>query len=634
MPLSHLSAAQRAAVIHVSSPTIVTAGAGSGKTRTLTSKIAHLVNGLGMDPARILAITFTNKAASEMKARLKETTGMGPHSFPWVRTFHSACFKILKEHCELLGFRKPLFIHDESQQKSHLKKILAELDLDRKYLFAASSMISNAKNSGNPLHFVKHSGRVPRKLEIYNLYNEALARSNSVDFDDILLFTRDLLVMNAEIRSGYQELFEYILIDEFQDSNGIQNEVVDLLLRNGNLTVVGDDYQSIYKFRGADPAHFIRFPEKYAGARIVRLEENYRSTAQIVAASDALIAHNRFRIEKRCFSSRQGAPVQVEVFPDEGDEARWVAGKCWEFANYRKIPLESIAILYRTRYTSLPFERALRSARAPYTMVGAQGFFQRREIQDINAYLVSAVNPSDDLSFERIINVPRRGVGPGAMKKILAARPRDASLQEGCRFAISKGLIPRKTAVALEQLLDFIESLRSEHPAAAMERVVREMCYESHLESIAENPEDLETRRENIREMISDAASNCSIADYLEDAALLREDQDASEEGRGIRLSTIHAAKGLEFKAVFVVSVEEGILPHRRSMPGHDGADADDEGIEEERRLMYVAMTRASDHLHISWCRTRRGEVTRRSRFLNEIPESLVDGLPNWGVTG
>ncbi len=634
MSIINLSASQREAATHVSSPAIVTAGAGSGKTRTLTAKIAYLVNELGMDPAKILAITFTNKAASEMKARLKEATGMGPRSFPWVRTFHSACFKILKEHCELLGYRKPLLIHDESQQKAHLKKILAELDLDRKYLYASSSMISNAKNSGNPIHFVKTSGRVPRKLEVYNLYNEALARSNSVDFDDILLFTRDLLVKQPEIRSGCQEAFDYILIDEFQDSNGIQNEVVDLLLRNGNLTVVGDDYQSIYKFRGADPSHFIQFPEKYAGARIFRLEENYRSTAQIVAASNALIAHNQYRIEKHCYSSRHGEPVQVEVFPDEADEARWVAGKCWEYANYGKIPLESIAILYRTKYTSLPFERALRSARVPYTMVGAQGFFQRREIQDISAYLVCAVNPEDDLSFERIINVPRRGVGPGALKKILAARPRDVSLQEGCRHAISKGLIPKKTAAELGRLLSFLGSLRSEPPAVAMERVIRETGYESHLESTAEGPDDFETRRENLREMIADAASKGSIAEYLEDAALLREDQDTSDDKHGIRLSTIHAAKGLEFKAVFVVSVEEGILPHQRSMPDQESEDAAEEGIEEERRLMYVAMTRASDHLHISWCRMRRREVTRRSRFLSEIPESLVVGLSNWGGSG
>jgi DNA helicase II / ATP-dependent DNA helicase PcrA len=632
MSLEHLSAAQREAAMHVSSPAIVTAGAGSGKTRTLTSKIAYLVNELAFDPARILAITFTNKAAAEMKNRLRAATGMRPESFPWVRTFHSACFRILKEHCDLLGYRKPLLIHDESQQKTHLKKVLADLDVDRKYLFAASSMISHAKNSGTPLQHVKAQGRIPRKLEIYDQYNEALGRNNSVDFDDILLFTRDLLIRYPELRSRYQELFDYILIDEFQDSNGIQNEVVDLLLRNGNLTVVGDDYQSIYKFRGADPMHFIQFPDKYAGTRIFRLEENYRSTAQIVAASDALISHNAFRLEKHCFSTRQGVPVQVEVFPDEGDEARWVANKCWEFANYKKIPPESIAVLYRTKFTSLPFERSFRSARVPYTMVGAQGFFQRREIQDINAYLVCAVNPADDVSFERIINVPKRGIGPGALQKILAAKPKDESLQEGCRHALQRSFLPKKTAMALEDLLLFIRSLRLERPAVAMERVVQETGYHAYLESIAENSDDLETRRENIREMISDSTSKGSIADYLEDAALLREDQDSSENKAGIRLSTIHAAKGLEFKAVFVVSLEDGILPHQRSMPDQGGDGADDAGIEEERRLMYVAMTRASDHLHLSWCRTRRGQATSRSRFLSEIPDDLVEGLADWAT--
>lgn len=634
MSLEHLSAAQKAAATHVSSPAIVTAGAGSGKTRTLTSKIAYLVNELAFDPARILAITFTNKAAAEMKNRLRAATGMSPESFPWVRTFHSACFRILKEHCDLLGYRKPILIHDESQQKTHLKKVLADLDMDRKYLHAASSMISNAKNSGNPHQYVRVQGRVPRKQEIFDRYNEALARSNSVDFDDILLLTRDLLAGHPEILAIYRSTFDYILIDEFQDSNGIQNEVVDLLLRNGNLTVVGDDYQSIYQFRGADPTHFIHFPEKFPETRIFRLEENYRSTSQIVAASDALIAHNRLRLDKHCFSSRMGDPVQVEVFPDEGDEARWVASKCWEYASYRKVPPENIAILYRTKYTSLPFERALRSARVPYTMVGAQGFFQRREIQDINAYLVCAVNPSDDVSFERIINVPRRGIGPGAIKKILAAKPREVSLQEGCRTALGRSFLPRKAATALEDLLIFIQSLRTERPAVAMERVLGETGYQTYLESIAENPDDLETRLENIREMIADASSKGSIADYLEDAALLREDQDSADNKQGIRLSTIHAAKGLEFKVVFVVSVEEGILPHQRSMSDVDQDGSLDAGIEEERRLMYVAMTRASDHLYLSWCRSRRGQASARSRFLNEIPEDLVEGLGDWRSEG
>lgn len=617
-----LSAAQREAVIHTAAPTIIAAGAGSGKTRTLTAKIAYLVRDLGHDPARILAITFTNKAAAEMKSRLSTATGMPMERFPWVRTFHSACFRILKEHCELLGYRKPLLIHDDTQQKGHLKRVLAELDLDRKYLRGAAAMISHAKNSGAPMAALKATMNLPRKTEIYTLYNEMLERSNSVDFDDILLLTRDLFLKFPEIRGRYQETFTHILVDEFQDSNHIQNEVIDLLLINGNLTVVGDDYQSIYKFRGADPAHFINFPEKYGDARVVRLEENYRSTTEIVAASDALIAHNTSRIDKTCFSRRPGTPILLDAFADDADEARWVADKCWHYLAYQKIPAEQIAILYRTKFTSLPFERALRSGRIPYAMMGAQGFFQRREVQDINAYLISAVNSSDDLTFERILNVPKRGLGAVALKNILAARPEGASLQESCRHAVTRGILPKKTSAKLRELLDLLQSLAALPPAEAMRRVIDAVDYEACLRGFAEDREDFDSRLENIQQLIADASRKSAIVDYLEDAQLIREDQDDADQKAGVRLSTIHAAKGLEFKVVFVVALEERVLPHHRSLG--DGDEPSQEGIEEERRLMYVAMTRASDHLHLSWSRSRKREVMTPSRFIQEVPRKYL----------
>jgi DNA helicase II / ATP-dependent DNA helicase PcrA len=619
-----LSQAQQEAVRYVASPTIVTAGAGSGKTRTLTHKIAHLVNELQFLPEKILAITFTNKAAAEMKGRLEEITARPVEDFPWVRTFHSACFKILKDHCELLGYRKPVSIHDDSQQRTHLKKVLAELNLDKKHLYPALSMISHAKNSGNPRHHVKLYGKVSRKMEVFSLYNEMLERSNAVDFDDILLLTRDLLSKFPEIRGRYQNAFDYILVDEFQDTNNIQNEIIDLLLRDGNLTVVGDDYQSIYRFRGAEPQHFINFPQKYHRARVFKLEENYRSTAQIVAASDALIANNTQRMDKTCFSSRQGEPIEVLDFPHEEAEAEWVAEKCLEYAGYGGISPHEIAILFRTRFTSLPFERALRFARIPYSMSGAQGFFQRREIQDIHAYLLSAVNPRDEIAFERIVNVPKRGVGPGAMKKILLCQEKGMSLQEACSRCLQRRTLPAKTASALASLLHFLPSLESEKPDVAIERVVREMRYEEHLEATAENVEDLESRLENIRQMIFDASRKNSLVEYLEDAALLREDQDVSDKKAGIRLSTIHAAKGLEFKVVFVVALEEGILPHSRSIRQNAETDDYDEGIEEERRLMYVAMTRASDNLCLTMSQNRRGETMHPSRFLGEIPKKCL----------
>jgi len=630
MGKQQLSAAQQAAVTYVSTPAIVTAGAGSGKTRTLTSKIAFLVNDCHFDPGKILAITFTNKAAEEMKQRLVKITGKPVEHFPWVRTFHSACFRILKLHCDLLGYRKPLTIHADYQQKAHLKKALAELDLDKKYLYAAAAMISKAKNSGQPLGYVQAMGKVPRRKELYIRYNELLEQSNSVDFDDILLLTRDLLEKFADIREQYRQTFDYILVDEFQDSNTIQNEIIGLLMKNGNLTVVGDDYQSIYKFRGADPSHFINFATVHHDARIFKLEKNYRSTSQIVAAADAVIANNKQRIDKQCFSEREGERVQFRKFPDETAEAAWVADKCWDYLYQQRVPPEEIAILYRTKFTSLAFEKALRFGRVPYTMVGAQGFFQRREVQDINAYLICAVNPSDDVSFERIINTPKRGIGPGASSKILAARLPGMSLQDACRLAVERGLLPKKAAKALQTLLDFLPTLAETPPDDAIRRIMSEMGYEPYLLSFAEDGDDFISRKENIEQMIYSASQKPTIADYLEDAALVREDQD-NEEGRlGIRLSTIHAAKGLEFKVVFVVTLEEGILPHQRSVELDGGGDAtaagqeNQEGVEEERRLMYVAMTRASDYLHLTCAASRRGEPTRPSRFLREIPKELL----------
>ncbi len=621
MSTQQLSPVQQEAVHYVSSPVIIAAGAGSGKTRTLTQKIAHLVNELGYHPAKILAITFTNKAAAEMKTRLRAATGKTVEEFPWVRTFHSACFKILKDHCELLGYKWPISIHDDSQQKAHLKKVLAALDLDSKFLPAALSMISHAKNSGDPNNFIRIHGKLPAKNDIFRLYNERLEQNNAVDFDDILLLTRDLLKKFPDVRARYQKSFDYILVDEFQDSNDIQNQIIDLLLTNGNITVVGDDYQSIYKFRGADPAHFISFPEKYPDARIFRLEENYRSTEQIVAASDALIAFNSQRVEKTCFSKRPGEAIYVRNFWNESEEADWIALKCKEYVIRRKIPQEKIAILFRTKFTSLALERAMRAHKLPYVMVGAQGFFQRKEVQDINAYLTSAANPRDDLSFERIINIPKRGVGAAAMKKILSCKSAGESLRDACQKAIQGNLLQKKVQNGLQKLSIFLDSLKDERPADAILRVLEEAGYEDYLKEIEDKEGSDGSRMDNIKELVYDASGKDTIADYIEDAQLIRDDQGSADKGKGVKLSTIHAAKGLEFTVVFVIALEEGVLPHYRSLSSeHDNDDA----LQEERRLMYVAMTRATDCLHLSWSENRRGEPSRMSRFLKEIPEAYL----------
>ncbi len=622
-----LTPAQQEAVESLGRPVLVAAGAGSGKTRTLTAKIAYLVNVLGYDPTRILAITFTNKAADEMKRRLEAMTGRPAHAFPWVRTFHSACFQILKEHCEILGYTRPLSIHSEYQQRMDMKKALAELDIDHAYLNAYRAAVSRAKNSDDPWSYLATGSRLYRVREVYELYNRILVQHNAVDFDDILALTRELLTKNESVRRRCQDLFDYVLVDEFQDSNAVQCRIMDLLLRDGNLTVVGDDYQSIYQFRGADPSFFIHFPRNYPQAKIVRLEENFRSTRPIVEAAEALIAKNVSRIEKKCFSRRDGKPVEVRRFLSDDDEAQWVAWHCRELHLSQGIPFRDMAVLYRTKFCSMVLERAMRHKGVPYTMMGGRGFFERREVQDIHAYLMSALNPKDDVAFERILNVPRRGLGTATLKKILATGGSATPLQEKCRRALDRGLLSKKVATAVEELLKLLEHLRGLKPHEAIETVVKTCRYEDYLRDISEGDEDFVSRVENIEQMIYAARQASDMESYLEACALIREDQDDAEAGTGVRLATFHAAKGLEFQVVFVIGVEEGLLPHWRSVQLDGGVPVTEEnlqGLEEERRLFYVAMTRAAGELYVSHAMVRKGDVVRPSRFLSELPEECV----------
>lgn len=624
-----LTPPQKEAVESIGRPVLVAAGAGSGKTRTLTAKIAYLVNVLGYDPVRILAITFTNKAAEEMKRRLESMTGRPPQAFPWVRTFHSACFQLLKEHCELLGYSRPLSIHSDYQQRVDMKKALAELDIDAAYLNAYRAAVSRAKNSDDPRGYLAASSRLPRVHEVFDLYNHILAQHNAVDFDDILSLTRELLTKDETVRRRCQELFDYVLVDEFQDSNAVQCRIMDLLLRDGNLTVVGDDYQSIYQFRGADPSFFIHFPKNYPHAKVVRLEENFRSTRPIVAAAEALIAKNVSRIDKKCFSRREGKPVEVRRFLSDDHEAQWVAEKCRAIHVAHGTPFREMAVLYRTKFCSMVLERAMRQKGVPYTMMGGRGFFERREVQDIHAYLMSALNPRDDVAFERILNVPRRGLGSATLKKILATGGSGTPLQEKCRRALERGLLGKKVAVALEELLALLGRLRHLKPHEAIRAVVEGCRYEEYLRAVSEGEEDFISRMENIEQMIHAAREATDVETYLEACALIREDQDDAEAGHGVRLATFHAAKGLEFRIVFVVGVEEGLLPHWRSVQGQALAGADPveesvQGVEEERRLFYVAMTRAAEELYVSHAMARKGDLVKPSRFLAELPEECV----------
>ena len=614
-----LSPQQKAAVEHSGSPALVVAGAGSGKTRTLTAKFAHLVN-TGMPPERILAITFTNKAADEMKGRLVRMTGMGLQRFPWVRTYHSACFQILKKHGHLLGYQSPLQVYTTYHQQKTVKEILLALNFDKKNAMAVLGQISNAKNSGHPgAYFDRHprQGHI-RLVDVYERYEGKLKAANAVDFDNILLLTRNLLRDHEEIRQHYQNLFEYILCDEYQDTNDLNEEITALLMKNGNLFAVGDDWQSIYSFRMSNVGHFLSFKRKYEGAQIFRLEQNYRSADEIVQLGNCVIGFNESRMDKACFSDKAGGQVEIHEFFNDQEEARWVADKVDELKRM-DIPYEKMAVLYRTKFCSLPFEQAFRRAQIPYHMMGGKGFFERMEILDLNCYLTAAVFDKDDTSFERILNTPKRGIGPGTVKKIAQMRSGAMSLKEAARQAAAERVLTPKLYNALKDLLALLDEIRDLRPDEAIRRTIERTGYLDHLENYTRaNRMDLTAREENIEQLIHAASQKETIADYLEEAALVREDKNDEEASGGVNLSTVHAAKGLEFHTVFVVGCEEQLFPHWRSMDRL-------EDLEEERRLMYVAVTRAERCLFLTCASLRKGQFNPRSRFLDEIDSVLAD---------
>lgn len=611
-----LSDQQKAAVEHIG-PALVVAGAGSGKTRTLTAKVAHLI-GLGYQPERILAITFTNKAADEMKRRLTAVTGLPIDRFPWVRTYHSACFRILREHCRLLGYEPPLQIYSDYQQQKLIRDLMIRFDMDRKNYYPLRTALSNAKNSGDPDAYMdKHPRIGPFRLrDIYTAYETELMAKNAVDFDNILLKTRDLLRDHEAVRKDYRAYFSYILVDEYQDTNNLQAELTRLLLGNGNLFCVGDDWQAIYGFRGSNVDHFLGFRRTYRDAHIFRLEQNYRSADEIVRTANRLIRYNPDRMDKSCFSAQKGGCVEIREFFSDEEEAGWVAGKI-EALHRSGIAYEQMGILYRTKFCSLPFEQALRFGGIPYRLLGDRGFFERREILDINCYLTAAVFRKDDAAFERIVNTPRRGIGPKMIEKINACRPPGSGLFGAAERAVSEKLLSPKIHRELTGLLQLLRDIESMRPEAAIREIIARTGYEAYLGGISRNEDEHTARMENIEQLIYAASGFETLLDYLEEAALVREDrEDAEASEKGVNLATIHASKGLEFHVVFVVGCDETLLPHWKSME----SEAD---LQEERRLMYVAMTRAEKFLFLTTAGYRKGQYSPASRFLAEVAESM-----------
>jgi DNA helicase II / ATP-dependent DNA helicase PcrA len=625
--LPSLSGEQLAAVEYLDGPALICSGAGAGKTSTIVAKFEHLVKVAGFDPRRILCITFTNKAANELKERLTNSTGRDIKEFPWVRTFHSSMLQILKQHAEQIGFKNPITIYDGTDQIGLIKNIIEDkFGMDGKYARALRAHIGRAKNSLRPdMHI--HSIKEFRKLDlIFEHYNHRLKESNAMDFDDILVHALDLLIKNPQVRARHRDLFQYILLDEHQDSNSIQNAIVKLLVKDGNITVVGDFSQSIYSFRGAEPSYFVQFPKEYEGTKVFLLERNYRSTCPIVELGNEIISFNNEEIKKKCFSNEPGDPPSLRGFENAYFEARWVAEKCRAY-RYEGLAFEQMAVLYRTTFISRIMEKAFNELGVPYKLVGGISFFERREIKDLTSYLACAVNPKDDIAFERLLNAPKRGIGKKSIQKIRQIDLPGGSLMEKSPLAIQKKLSLKKAAEGIGMALFILDRIRAMPPKRALEEVIDITGYEKYVETWAGDGDDSSviSRFENIKELLSIAEGRQTIEEFLEDCSLRTEDEGDEEKDRGVRLSTIHAAKGLEFHTVFLVACENNILPHWRSVDEDGGRNGGN--VEEERRLFYVACTRAGRNLHISYANTRQNKWSGISPFLEELSDEHLNRL-------
>ena len=649
-----LNPAQREAVEYPEGPLLVLAGAGSGKTRVLTARIAHLITQHEVLPQRIFAVTFTNKAAGEMRSRVAQLLGNDPRGL-WIGTFHSLSARLLRREAPLLGFGPNFTIYDADDSEALVKRLLEAQQLSPKAYppRAVQSVISGAKNRmllPEELGAQAETPLVRVAADIYASLVAALKQANAMDFDDLLLHPLALFRDHPERLAYWQDRFQHVLVDEFQDTNAAQYLLVkQLAQRHRNLCVVGDDDQAIYGWRGADVRHMLTFQNDFAGAKLVRLEQNYRSTQIILDAANGVIAENKTRLGKTLFTETKGGPpVTLLSAADERDEAEWLAGEFARRAADGDVPYDGMAILYRTNAQSRPLEEALRFRGIPYRLIGAISFYERREVKDLLAYMRLIANPADDEAFLRVVNTPRRGIGEASLavlgraattwKKTLLDTARAADRVSDLRPNVRQAL----TGVA--ELLDRLrEAVGQADPATALETVLATTGYEQHLAE--EGAEGLE-RIENVRELAAGAAAWAEVQDpesletltgtpierYLTQAALITpadEDRDVP----GVTLLTAHMAKGLEWSIVALAGLEDGLFPLSRA--------ADDPGgVEEERRLCYVGLTRARERLYLSWARTRyrngRLELAEPSRFLDALPPQVIEQrstTPSWQPT-
>jgi DNA helicase-2/ATP-dependent DNA helicase PcrA len=631
--LEGLTAPQRAAVTQRGGPLLVVAGAGSGKTRVLTRRIAHLLATGDARPYEIMAITFTNKAADEMRRRVIELVGPDADRM-WVSTFHSACLRMLRAHAEVLGYERGFTIYDAGDAETAVERIMKELNLDLKRLppRSVSAAISAAKNEMiSPDRYFHIYGDDPQRrriAEIFQLYEKRLRTANAMDFDDLLVNAVSMMRADEQVLRSYQERFHYLLVDEFQDTNGVQNELVMMLAaEHRNLCVVGDSDQSIYRFRAADVRNILQFEQRFPDAEVILLEQNFRSTQTILDAANAVIAKNASRHAKNLFTDgEQGEKIRLYRAGDEYDEGRWVASELRRVRSEHGIGWSEMAVFYRTNAQSRVLEEEMLRANIPYRVISGMRFYDRKEIKNALAFARLIVNPRDEASARRVINDPKRGVGASAQAKLGAyAAEHGLSFAEAAHHAGAAGLTGRALTGAdkFSFMLDELRALSNDlSPREMIDAIVRESGMGDALR--AEDSDEAYSRLENLGELASAAAQYDTLLDFVERMALVADSDQLGSGDGAISLMTLHVAKGLEFPAVVVTGLEETVFPHRRAL-------SDDAELEEERRLFYVGVTRAMRHLVLThaWSRTMWGQRVEAipSRFLQEVPTELITDL-------
>jgi DNA helicase-2/ATP-dependent DNA helicase PcrA len=627
--LEGLNPQQREAVLATEGPVLVLAGAGSGKTRVITQRIAHLVLEKDVPSEAILAVTFTNKAAGEMKERTEALLAGRPIR-TWLSTFHSLCVRILRAHADAAGLAREFVIYDEDDQLSAVRQALRALDLPEKLHPPRRILgrLSARKNAGRDPEAGEPGSPAEAILaRVAERYRQTLEAAHAVDFDDLLLKAGALLDAQGDIREGYRRRFRYVLVDEYQDTNRAQYELIRHLVGpGGNVTVVGDEDQSIYSWRGADIRNILDFERDFPGARVLRLEENYRSSQAILDAASALVAHNRKRKGKTLRAVRTvGEAVRLHRAVDEYQEAAWVVERLEELPSPRRV-----AVLFRTNAQSRLIEEALMRRSLRYHVVGGVGFYERREVKDLLAYLRLLLNPDDPLAFRRVVNVPPRGVGARTVDEIeRLARVRGLSPWQAAAAAEGEALLPARATQPLRRFRELIETLHEQvRPLTVKGTLTRVLEATGYAAMLAEaESHESQDRLENLAELISAASDydareeEPTLVGFLDRISLISE-ADQVKEDAPVVLMTLHTAKGLEFDAIFLIGLEEGLVPHARSLN-------DEAALEEERRLCYVGMTRARARLFLTWAQTRQvfgqRRMTKPSRFLSEIPRAQLE---------